>query len=374
MSNSSERRPLRVLWLAKGLGPGGMEGLLVTHARLGDRDAFSYRAAYVVERPNSVVPRLEALGVPCTPLGGGRFGPLSWAARLRQLVREHGIDVVHTHSPSVAAIARVALRTLRHRPRLVYTEHNSWYSYALPTRILNAATYPLDDDQFSVSAAAVESMPAPFRRRITVLTHGIDLDAVRAAGSERDAVRAELEIADDELMLLTVANLRTEKAYDVLLDAAAMLADSTPPLRFVSVGQGPLADELESRRRALGLGGRFRFLGFRDDVPRLLAGADLFVLSSRSEGLPLGLMEAFAAGVAPVVTAVGGMPDHVLDGRTGRLVEPGSPEALAAAIRSVATDPDLRRRLAEGAAGAATAFDAAAPVAVLEAAYRRGRP
>ena len=103
---------------------------------------------------------------------------------------------------------------------------------------------------------------------------------------------------DGELLVLTVANLRPEKGYDVLLDAAHLAGDRGLPLRFAAVGRGPLEQELEERRRALGLGDRFRFLGQRDDVLRLLAGADIFVLPSRQEGLPVTLMEATSVGPA----------------------------------------------------------------------------
>ena len=93
---------IRVLWLAKGLGPGGMERLLETHARVGDRSIFEFEAAYLVERPHSIVGSLEELGVPVHRLEGGLA---SWPRQLRRLVAEQRIDVVHTHSPMVAALA-----------------------------------------------------------------------------------------------------------------------------------------------------------------------------------------------------------------------------------------------------------------------------
>ncbi|MCA1846726.1 MAG: glycosyltransferase, partial [Actinobacteria bacterium] len=125
----------RVLWLAKGLGPGGMERLLVTHASAGDRNRFEYFAAYLVERPHSVVGDLERLGVRCTRFGDGRGLDPRWVLELRRFVRRHGIDLVHVHSPMVAALARPALHSMRHRPAVVYTEHNSWDCYTLPTRV-----------------------------------------------------------------------------------------------------------------------------------------------------------------------------------------------------------------------------------------------
>ena len=172
----------RVLWLVKGLGPGGMERLLVNHARFGDRDRFAYQAAYLVDRPNSVVGELEDLGVPCTRLGGGRDIDPRWLSRLRALVVAEAIDVVHVHSPMPAAMARPVLRALRRRPSIVYTEHNTWDCYGRTTRVANLLTYALDDAQFAVSTTAAASPPSHLAARVEVLTHGIDLDAVRQMG------------------------------------------------------------------------------------------------------------------------------------------------------------------------------------------------
>lgn len=367
---SSTNRRTRVLWLAKGLGPGGMERLLVHHARLGDPERFDYQAAYLVDRPNSVVPELEALGVPCANLGDSGGG-LRWLNALSTLVRDHRIDIVHAHSPMPAACARPVLRARRphHRPRLVYTEHNTWDCYGRATRLANMVTFPLDDHQFAVSAAAAASPPVPFARRVEVLTHGIDLAEVRAAGGSRDAVRRDLGVGADTVVVVTVANLRAEKAYDVLLAAADRVLAQHDDVVFLSVGQGPMMQEMQRRHSELGLGERFRFLGFRDDVSELLAASDVFCLSSRQEGLPVAFMEAAALGVPAVVTAVGGLPDAVLDRESGLLVVPGRPDELAGALSSVIGDSALRRRLADGASIAGDRFDAGAAIARQEAVY-----
>ena len=359
----------RVLWLAKGLGPGGMERLLVTHASVGDRGKFEYSAAYLVERPHSVMGELEALGVPCTRLGHGRDVDLLWIRELRALVRNRRIDVVHVHSPMVAALARPALRSMRHRPAVVYTEHNSWDCYASPTRVANAATYLLDDAHLAVSSAAARSVASPLRRKVEVLTHGIDVRSVAWHRSERDVKRAELGIGPDIVVVITVANLRHEKGYDVLLAAAVQAMATRPDLLFLSVGQGRLASEMEERRGALGLGDRFRFLGFRDDVHSLLAAADVFCLASRNEGLPVALMEAYAVGVPVVATRVGGLPEVVEDGGSGLLVDPEDPDALAQAIVTLAGDEPRRRQLGQRAVELAAQFDSRVAVRRIEALY-----
>lgn len=355
---TATRRPIRVLWLAKGLGPGGMERLLVHHARFGDRDRFEYAAAHVVDRPNSVIPELLELGVPCERLGNGRGSDPRWVLALLTLVRRGGFDVVHAHSPLPAAIIRPLARLQRRRPRLVYTEHNTWDCYGRATRSANMITYPLDDAQFAVSADAAASPPPRLARHVEVLTHGIDLEAVKAVAARRGEVRAGLGIDDTTVVVTTVANLRREKGYDVLLDTAQRVLDRHDHVLFLALGHGPLEAELHRRHEALGLGDRFRFLGFRSDALDVLAASDVFTLGSRQEGLPVAYMEATALGVPAVVTAVGGLRHAVNEVTGGVLVEPERADLLADALDRVLVDPRLRRRLAGRAEASSSRFDA----------------
>jgi glycosyltransferase involved in cell wall biosynthesis len=366
--------PIRVLWLAKGLGPGGMERLLVNHARAGDRNRFDYRAAYLVERPESVVAELEALGVPCRQLGAEGSG-WKWLPALWAMVRREAVDVVHAHSPMPAALARPLVRAMP-GVRVVYTEHNTWDCYGRVTRAANAATYVLDNSTFAVSADARDSVPRWLRGRVEVLTHGIDLAAVRTHLGDRSEARRALGFGDGEVVVATVAHLRREKGYEVLLAAAEEVLRRHPEARFLSIGHGPLADELAGRHQSLGLGDRFRFLGFRPDVLSLLAASDVFCLSSHQEGLPVAFMEASALGRPAVVTAVGGLVDHVIDGRSGLLVPPGDPAALADALSRVVGDAGLREQLAHGALAGSDGFDAIRAVERQEAVYSElcGRP
>lgn len=368
MTARGDGRRICVLWVAKGLGPGGMERLLVNHARFGDRERFEYHAAYVVERPESVVGELEDLGVPCHRLGTGGTDP-RWPFALRSLARRIDADVVHSHSPLPAAAARLVSRSGRSRPALVYTEHNTWDCYGRATRLANSLTYRLDDARFAVSTEAAACAPTGLRRPPEVLTHGIDVEGVRAAGADRRAVRAEIGASESTTVVTTVANLRTEKAYDVLLPAARQVLDRHPDVVFLAVGHGPRRAELEDLHRRLGLGDRFRFLGFRKDAVRLMGASDVFALSSRQEGLPVAFMEATALGLPVVSTAVGGLPDFVDDGTTGLLVRPEDAGQLATALGRLVEDPELRARLAEGSAKLADTFDARTAVRRQEQVY-----
>ena len=170
-------------------------------------------------------------------------------------------------------------------------------------------------------------------------------------------------------MITTVANLRTEKGYDVLLSAARLVLERSDEVVFLSVGQGPLEQELLRRHDELGLGDRFRFLGFSEHALGLLAASDVFCLGSRQEGLPLAFMEATALGLPVVVTAVGGLPQFVEDGVNGLLVEPERPDRLATALTRVVDDTDLRTRLAAGSRALGERFDARRAVERQEAVY-----
>jgi len=363
---------LRVLWLIKGLGPGGAEQLLVSMAGARDRTVAEIDVAYLLPWKDAFVPALAEAGVGVTCLGVTNERDPRWAFALRRLLAERRYDIVHLHSPYVAGVARVVARSFspRTRPRVVTTEHNAWATFALPTRVLNAATSPLDDATLAVSQEVRDSMPGWRRRRTEVVVHGVDIAAVRAAAAARAEMRAELGIEPSQIVIGTVANYREQKDYPTLLAAAADVIGRGVPVRFVAVGQGPLHDEIHARHDALGLGDRFLLLGHRPDAVRVLAACDGFCLASRWEGLPVALMEALVLGLPVVATAVGGVAEAVADGREALLVPPGRPRELADALARFATDASLRAALARAAAERGAAFDITRATRRIEALYR----
>jgi glycosyltransferase involved in cell wall biosynthesis len=363
--------PRRVLWTIKGLGPGGAEHLLVAAAAAHDRGHYDIEVAYLLPWKDHLVPELEALGVRCTCLGVRDERDLRWVARLRSKLRRDGIDIVHAHSPYVAAFTRLAARSLprRSRPRVVTTEHNPWTTFKTPTRIANARTAFLDDATIAVSRETFESMSARARAHSEVLAHGIAVDRIGALTAERDAVRAELGIEPATILVGTVANYHPKKDWPNLLQASRIVADAGLPVRFCAVGQGPLEAEVRALHRELRLEGTVILTGYRADAARLMAGADIFVLASRWEGLPVAVMEACALGLPLVATAVGGVREEFSDGVDARLVPAGEPGALARAIEDVAENDGLRERLATASKARAADFDVRRAVARIEAIY-----
>jgi len=343
----------------------------------GDRETFEYEVAYVLETQDDLGSTIVAGGTPVHPLGSRHHWDLRWTAALRRLLLEGRFDLVHFHLPYTAAVGRLVVRSLppSRRPAVVYTEHSLWNKTATPVRWLNRATIGSDDALVVVSDAARDALPGALRARAQVVVHGLDLSQVQIALAQRDdirdEVRAEIGVPPGALLVLTVANLRAEKGYDVLLDAVRLIVDRDLALRFAAVGWGSLEQELGNQLRRLGLGRSFQFLGQRTDVLRLLIGADIFVLASRHEGLPVSLMEAMSVGLAIVATEVGGIPRVVTDDVDALLVAPGDPAALADVLERVGTDPSLRHRLGEAAKARSTIFDISIAARSVEDIYRR---
>jgi glycosyltransferase involved in cell wall biosynthesis len=289
------------------------------------------------------------------------------------MLRHDPVDVVHAHAPLPAAVGRLISMTVpgTARPALVSTEHNEWPSFATATRLLNAITTPLDQHKWAVSTRVQQSMWRPARNGVEVVVHGLPPSARGAQPEARATIRGELQIPPEAFVLVQIANLRTEKAYPVMLEAARVATEVKPTLVVLAVGQGPLEREVSELHAALGLGDSVRLLGYRSDVPDLLAAADAFTLSSDFEGFPVSVMEAQAAGLPIVATAVGGIPDAVSEGIEGLLVPPQRPDLLAAAWLRLADNPELRVEMGRHARVRSEGYDIRVAATRMEVVYER---
>ncbi|MEM7141889.1 MAG: glycosyltransferase [Actinomycetota bacterium] len=357
---------IRVRHLLKGLGPGGAERLVVAQATAGGE--ATHDVAYLLEHKDHLVPLLDAAGVPTRCLRSSSAARPGWIRRLRTLMRDEPTDVLHVHSPALAAIVRLLVRTVpaERRPVVVGTEHNRWPRHHRLTRAANRATIRWEAATIAVSTDVAATIEGARTAQVRVIDHGIDLGAVVAA-ADRDAVRAELGLSADDIVVACVANLRREKSLDVLVEAARLALADEPRLRYLLVGQGPLAEQVDRWVEAAGIGDRFATLGYRDDAPRVLSGADVFTLSSAHEGLPVAMMEALALGLPVVATAAGGVPDGA--GAAGVITPVGDPVALGAGHADLARDPDRRAELAVVARHQAERFSIDRAIVEIDAVY-----
>lgn len=258
-------------------------------------------------------------------------------------------------------LAAVACRLAR-RP-MVCTHHLVCDVSELPLSLLARAiwaravraAYSRAAGHIVLSATGLRDLVSGYSfdsRRIDVIPNGVDLERFHQLGQrERLELRSRLlgDGVSPRVVACTVARLSSQKGLDMLIDAAAHIRRVSPALglRFVVIGGGELQESLHERIKDLGLGETFKLLGPLEPplVAQWLACADLFVLPSRFEGLPLALMEAMAAGLPVVATAVGGTSDLVTSSELGLLVPVDDSEALARAIRTLASDRELRDRM-----------------------------
>jgi glycosyltransferase involved in cell wall biosynthesis len=251
--------------------------------------------------------------------------------------------VVHCHNPTSLHYATLA--SLAGSARLVFTDHAQTKGVV---RVGTRLEWRLVDAYASVSAETARRCgEIGYRGAPEVVHNGVDAEPPRRSRAE---VRAELGLGDG-VVAVNVASFFPVKAQDVLVRAMAILAARRERITTLFLGDGGERARVEALARALGLGpAHVRFLGFRTDVADIVAASELFVLPSRSEGLPMSMLEAMSHAVPVVCTAVGGNRELVADREHGYVVPPDDPEALAAAMGTLASSADLRRRLGEAAA------------------------
>ena len=202
------------------------------------------------------------------------------------------------------------------------------------------------DQYLAVSEAVAQQLQKTFRvpsHKVRMIHNSIPCDVFDKPSNPE--LRAAFCNGTGQPIVLTVARLDQQKGLTYLLKAIRQIPDGL----FILAGSGPESSGLKAEAQALGISDRVYFLGHRTDIPDLLASCDLFVLPSVYEGFPLSVLEAMAAGKPVVATAVGGTPEAVIDGKTGFLVPPGDPAALASGIRKILSNPGLACEM--GAAG-----------------------
>jgi glycosyltransferase involved in cell wall biosynthesis len=361
---------IRVLETLASLRRAGAERVAVTLAAGLDRARFE--TAAVTLFPGSegdFEPELRERGIPLWRLGKRRgLDPRMWP-RLAAVLRSFRPDIVHTHS-YVLNYAFPAWLYAR-QGRIVHTVHNLAERENRATgRLLHRAAFRLGALPVAISGRVAESFERFYGfAPAATIPNGVDCAGFRGT-DHRERWRRENGFAPDDLLIVSVARLEPQKNPLRLIEAFAKAAASAPAYLLMA-GEGSLLEASRDAAARLGIATRMRFLGLRQDIAELLPCCDLFALASDWEGAPVALIEAMAAGLPAVATAVGGVPDLVEDGVTGLLVPPGDTAALALALAALARDPARRRRMAEAAAKRAAAFDAHAMIDSYAALFER---
>lgn len=307
-----------------------------------------------------------------------------WKARpeLVELFRREQPDVVHTHSSKAGIIGRSAAYAAG-VPRIVHTIHGM--SFNRTQSAIVRATYrwlerragQYTDALITVADAMIDQAVAAgigSRDRFTTIRSGLVTDQFTATPREREHYRRAWGVADDELVVGTIARLFENKGYDEIIAAMPAMVDQFPRLRFVWVGDGKHRGMYENRLKRLGLGSRVRMLGLipPNEVPSVLSAFDIVLHASRWEGLPRAIVQGLLTGLPAVSFDNDGAPEVVINDQTGLLVPFGDIPALSSAVVRLARDPALRTRLGQaGRARCVAEFEWRRMVEAIEQLYLR---
>jgi glycosyltransferase involved in cell wall biosynthesis len=331
---------IRIAFVSSTLDVGGAENVLSSLMTRLPRERYDTELLFL-KNPGTVGKRLIRHGVAhASGLQRGRRDPavlFRLVSRLRSSSPDILFSLDHHNAMFWGRLASLVARV----PRRVVASHStgrmeSRRSFSRLDRFLMRYT----DAVVALSAAHadyLQSVEGIDPQRIVVIENGIDVERYERVDSEAvDKLREEFGLGSEDRVVTMVAALRPEKAHGAFLAAAADLVGHRPDLRtrFLVVGDGPERARIETRRSELGLEDRVALLGERDDIPEILGLSGVLVLPSHGavETLPLAVLEAMAAGVPVVASAVGSVPEIIEEGRTGRLIAPADPVGLSGAI------------------------------------------
>lgn len=338
---------LRVLAVIDRLRPGGAENLLLALARAAPDAGFEVQVA-TLDRPEMVAasPELDFTGLTPQFLSISRLADPLATMKLTRAITQSGCDVVHAHLEYAATLAPLAARwagrpcvcTFHHVPlprsgRHALKEH---LAVAVANRAA-AVTF--------VSRASMEGFAARYRARPatwSVIPNGVDLSRF---SPEPARFPADLGIRAGSPIATMVARMSGTKGHDVAIGAWCTVVRQLPDAQLLLVGSGADEPRLRARCAELGLESDVVFAGFRRDIPELLRASSLVVLPSESEALPTVLIEAAACGRASIATRVGGVPEVVLHGQTGLLIDAGDELAFGRAVLDLLGDDDRREAM-----------------------------
>ncbi|MFO0733692.1 MAG: glycosyltransferase family 4 protein [Nitrospiraceae bacterium] len=331
--------PIPVLFLSSSSGPGGAERMIASLAAGLDRARFKpivglFRSGWIKGECEQRDVETHVL-----PAGGPLHG--AWMQACWKLVREKRVQLIHAHEfdanvqgALVAKLSGVPMVATVHGKHYYWMKIRRRLAYRLVSRWgqMVAVSHELKD--FIADKVGIDP------KRLRVVHNGVSIP-VEVSREDTAVCRRLLGILPDERVLGVVGSLYAVKGHRFLLEAFASILKRHPKTTLLVVGRGDLDMALKAQAAELKIDHKVQFLGLRDDVPRLLAIMDIFVMSSLSEGLSMAIIEAMMAGKPVVATRVGGNPELIEHGKTGILVDSESSSSLASGLEQLLLQPRL---------------------------------
>ncbi|ULA61354.1 MAG: Glycosyl transferase, group 1 [Nitrospira sp.] len=334
-----------ILYLSTSSGPGGAERVISNLAASLNPDR--YRAVLCLFRPGWIQERSEVRGIRSFIIPTHGMTDWQWALQFKRLLRQERVDLIHAHEfdanvqgTFVAAISGIPLVATVHGKNYFWERFRRRLAYRWVSRRATMVAVSQNLKQFIVEKVGVSP------ERIKVLYNGVDASP-RYDRVDVDDCKKELGLPENHQIVGVVGNLYPVKGHQYLIDGLPAILAKCPNTSFVFAGRGELEAALKAQVRRLGIETNVFFLGLRQDIPRILAMLDVFVLPSLSEGLSMAILEAMSAGKPVIATQVGGNPELVLNGETGFLVPPRDSQALASSVVTLLTNRQQAAQYAE---------------------------
>ncbi len=344
------RTKIRVLHLITELDAGGAQTALLRLLEQTKDSRIQPRVVCLYNENKVVAQQIRQLGISVTGLGMSQSWRVDALWRLYRLLRAEPVDILHCWMFHADILGRLVGRIVG-VPAVITSRRSMEVGGARREQIKRWTAW-LDDRVVAVcemARTAEISRTGVAPEKVRTIYNGIDSAPYHVPAARGLQMRQALTIPGDALVVGTVGRLHPVKGHRYLLQAWPTVRQQIPQARLLIVGDGELRDELQRQAHDLGIADRVIFTGTRSDIPDLLATMDLFVLSSLWEGMPNVVLEAMAAGVPVLATAVGGTTEVIVDPTHGALIPPQDPAALATAIIQLLTDSEVRKRM--GCAG-----------------------
>lgn len=341
---------IHILQFVSGTKPAGTELILYNLIQNTNRDVFKHDFMVLTDDGGPMPERYERLG--------SRVVQLHWTERINKIavlvdvrreLRKGGYDLIIAYGLRANLLARLAGIGL---PLKVVGGLRSLYSSDKPSQlldILDRATFSLCEGYISNSKTAIERYARLgfSSEKFFLVRNGIDTGRFNPDKSGRNAKRLELGIAPDVIVIISVANLRPVKNHPMQLRAIRALSDKNVNALLLLAGEGSERAAVEKQASELGLKDRVRLLGGRDDIPELLAASDIFLLTSKWEGVSNSILEAMGSGIPVVSTCVGCIHEVVSDGEEGFLAPPDDDNLIVERLFQLCANIELRRAMGE---------------------------
>lgn len=324
--------------------------LLPETLKLHDQERFEFHYIYFLPWKNQLAEAIRNSGGIVTCLAASNTIQILFRARtILHYIKANQIQLVHCHLPWAGMVGRIIFRLSR--VPVIYTEHNKQERYHFLTRWMNRLTFNWQGAAIAVSKDVAESIQENIKPRIPVyeILNGVNTDTFKRDAISGEKLRQELSIPQDAFVVGTVAVFRFQKRLKEWLEVFAVASKSNSSMVGIIVGDGPLRQEVEQHRKALGLEDKIIFAGLQTEVKPWYNAMDVFMMTSVFEGLPIALLEAMSMECAVATTDAGGIKEVIRNAQDGMMVRVEEWEQLSGVIGRLVADKELRNSLAKAA-------------------------